>query len=76
MTVTKIDPKKYKLSKTFCKDLEIILKVVDLSIRGLSPYAIYKPVNRILNVLKEEQTILKLHYESNKKLRDNKGVVN
>lgn len=67
------DFKAYKEAKVFCKHLEMILKVIDLSIRGLSCYRIYVPVKKILLVLEDQQSILKSHYDKQLLIRKNKG---
>lgn len=65
--------KKYKLAKVICGDLELILKVVNLSLRGLEPYRPYTPVRRLIESLKEEKSILESHLEKQKKIKKEKG---
>jgi hypothetical protein len=67
--------KDYKLAKVFCSDLEIILRVVDLAIRGLEPFKRYKPVSRLIFVMKEEKVILESHYDKYKQVKKDKGKI-
>jgi hypothetical protein len=67
--------KDYKLAKIFCNDLELILKIVGLAIRGLEQFRHYKPVTRLLYNLKEEKTILESHLDKYKKVKKDKGKV-
>ena len=71
--MVKHDLKKYKLSKVLTEHLEAILLVVNLSIKGLSHFRIYVPVNKILVVLEEQKKVLELHYGHQKKIKETKG---
>lgn len=67
------DIKQLKASKIYITHLESILKVVDLSIKGLQHFELYDSVRRILNVMRDEQKILQLHLEKQKHILKNKG---
>lgn len=65
----------YKLAKIFEKDLSTLIKHVDSAIILFAPYAKYSPINRILNVLQNEQLILKSHEQEAKHLIETKGKI-
>lgn len=69
------DMKQYKLSRIMCNDLKIILERIEASLTQLSPYKIYRPVQRVLLILQEEKRILESHYEKYKEIRREKGRV-
>lgn len=56
-----VDLKNYKVAKQFNSDAKVILKIVDLAIRGFQPFSHYKPVGEILSVLKSNKSILEAH---------------
>jgi hypothetical protein len=53
--------KDYKLAKAFTEDSKSFLRVLDLSIRGLTPYQHYKPIASALNSLSDNKKILEAH---------------
>lgn len=62
-----VNLKDYRQAKRFTDDLEQILKIVNLSIAGLSHYSKYSAVNVIISTLQTNRTLLEIHY--NKYLR-------
>lgn len=64
----------YKTSKLFTLHLEAILKVLTLTETALAPFNIYLPVMRILNTITTEKRLLKIHYEKQKKICEEKGL--
>ena len=65
----------YKLAKVFSKDLETIVREVELSIAKLSPYVRYKPVAKVLGTLKNELIVLKIHQKECSNIVTTKGQV-
>lgn len=65
---------KYKLAKRICEDLPKILRVIDLSIKGLSFYKHYVPAAAIINYLKEQEHTIKFQLEKYKKILEQKGL--
>lgn len=57
-----IDINEYRKAKRFTDDLEQILKIVNLSIAGLSHYSKYTAVNVIISTLQTNRTLLEIHY--------------
>lgn len=64
--------KEAKTNKLHIANIEVILKIVDLSLRGLERYGIYRPVMDILLVLKEQKSILEAHLNKMKQKVDTK----
>lgn len=58
----------YKTARQYVKDAKIILKVLDLTVRGLSPFAQYKPVSSILNEITNSRTMLEIHLKTANKI--------
>lgn len=65
--------KSYKESLIVINHIEAILKVIDLTIKALTHYRIYLPVQKILITLKEQKLTLEIHLEHHKKQKTNKG---
>lgn len=65
--------KKYKKAKLCVEHLQAILKVIDLSIRGLSNFEVYVSVHRILNVMRDEKRFLEAHLKEQKSILESKG---
>ena len=65
----------YKISKTVVRDLEAILTVINLTIRGLQLFKHYIPVAKVLNVLENEKGILNAHLQKYTKINQEKGKV-
>lgn len=63
----------YRRAKLLVADLEKIIKVIDLSTTALSHFSKYAPVNVIISVLQTNQTLLKTHYEKQKRILKAKG---
>jgi hypothetical protein len=62
----------YKRAKIFTNDLEKIIKIISLSIQGLSHFSRYTPVNTIISTLQTNKTLLEIHYNKYKKIVENK----
>jgi len=71
-----LDARKYKLSKIFTKDLDLILQYINLSIKGLERYKQYLPAQKILYVLKEEKLFCELQLKKYEKIKKDKGKIN
>lgn len=67
--------KDYKRAKVNLLHLEAILKVYELSTKGLSNFEIYVSVQRVLPVLKEETYLIKSQIRKLKKIIEEKGKV-
>lgn len=65
----------YKKAKILAKDLEVILKIINLSISALHHYSKYAPVNVIISTLQTNKTLLEIHYNKYKRIIDTKGKV-
>lgn len=66
-----INLKQYKDKKTLAKvvnDLESLISIVNLNIKGLQKYAHYKPIANILSVLRDEQLSLETHLKKYRKM--------
>lgn len=57
-----------KKLKVYVVHLKAILRVVDLSIRGLVSFEVYKPVHEILRTLREQKMILESHLNKYEKI--------
>lgn len=55
--------------------LKAILKVVDLSIKGLTTFEVYVPVHTILITLREQKRILEAHLKQITNILDDKGKI-
>ena len=69
------DLKKYKESIVVIEHISAILHVLNLTIRALSIFSIYAPVQRILYTLENEKYILESHYYKYKRIKDSKGRI-
>lgn len=67
--------KSYKLAKVFSTDLAVIIEETETAIKKYSQYSRYKPVMRILSVLKDELEILKAHKKNCQQIIDSKGQI-
>jgi hypothetical protein len=65
---------KYKLAKQVCQDLPKVLKVLDLSIKGLGFYKHYASAAGIIVFLKEQQQLIQYQLEKYQKILDKKGL--
>jgi len=65
--------KNYKKAKVYVQHLEAILKVVDLSVKGLSLFEVYIPVHRILVVMKDERRFLESHLKEQQEIIRRRG---
>ena len=65
--------KDYREAKIILPQLEAILRIVNLSIQGLSFYRAYMPVSVMLHTLKEQKIVLEIHRDRYKRIVDMKG---
>jgi hypothetical protein len=65
----------YRKAKILEKDLEQILRVINLSISALHFYSKYAPVNVIISTLQTNKTLLEIHYNKYKRIVETKGEV-
>lgn len=66
----------FRLAKKYKKDSVDFLKVIDLSIRGLTPFKVYIPVKKILLELHDQKAILMAHLSTAEKILDKKEIIN
>lgn len=64
--------KDYREAKTILPDVINILRVVNLAIKALEFYKSYLPVMKMLNVLREQKTLLELHQSKYKEVTKGK----
>lgn len=69
------DFNKYKKAKIIVEDLEKILKIIDLSMKGLKPFRKYTSLSETLLCLEDSKSILEIHLEHHRKILENKGKV-
>lgn len=69
------DYKDLKKSKVIVVELEVILKVLRLTIRGLKSFNYYEPVKQLLPHLRDCKTILEIHL-NHQKNKVEKGIEN
>jgi hypothetical protein len=69
------DLKKYKESIVVIDHLNVILKIINLSIKGLQMFSMYTPVARILYTLENERAILECHYYKYNRIKESKGKI-
>jgi hypothetical protein len=72
MNVTKL--KDYRVAKKFVADSESFMRVIDLSIRALTPFKTYKPINRVLVELEDQKAILGAHLNTAQKILEKKNA--
>jgi hypothetical protein len=68
--------KDIKKIKLYVTHLKAILKVVDLSIRGLITFEVYTPVHAILVTMREQKRILESHLNQYTKILKERGNLN
>lgn len=72
--------KDYRVAKAFSEDSIVILKIIDLAIRSLSIYSHYKPIQSLLQELKNCKVIIEAHRNTSNKIlassRDDAGGSN
>lgn len=69
------DLAKYKKAKIVVRDLEQILKILGLSLKGLKPYKKYTSLSETMMALEDSRTILEVHLEHHKRILETKGKV-
>ena len=70
------DFSKYKKSKVVVKELTTLLKIIDLSISGITPFTKYNSISETLMCLRDNKTILEVHLLHHQQILKNKGEVN
>jgi len=76
MAKTVNDLSEYRKAKIIIKDLDVILKIINLSISALHHYSKYAPVNLIISTLQTNKTLLEIHYNKYKRIVETKGKMN
>ena len=66
----------YKKAKQVIKDLELMLKIVNVAGIGISKYSKYKIGAKILNVLLESKKELETNINTCNKIISTKGIIN
>lgn len=66
------DHKVKKKAELIAEDLEKVLMVMDLSVRGLTPFAKYVQVMETISALQNNKTLLEIHLNKYRKLKDKK----
>lgn len=61
-----------KNAKVACDNITDILKIFDLTTRGLKNFKGYTSVQRVLDSIQYEKNLLESHLNEFKKLKDNK----
>lgn len=69
------DFNKYKRAKIITKELEKVLNIINLSLKGLKPFRKYTSISETLLCLEDSKSILEIHLEHQKKILENKGRV-
>lgn len=75
MTKTVNSLHEYRKAKVLAKDLEQIIKVINLTISALHFYSKYSPVNVIISTLQTNKTLLEIHYNKYKRIVETKGEI-
>jgi len=65
--------KDYKEAIILTEHLDAILKVLNLTERGLEHFKLYIPVAKVLHTIKDQKSILEVHYEKAKRVKESKG---
>lgn len=69
------DFNRYKKAKVLEKDFEVIIMLLNISIKGLDQYLKYVPVMECVSVLKNNKTLLELNLRRIKTVINNKGNI-
>jgi hypothetical protein len=64
---------KFKKAKTIVKELTNLLKIIELSIAGLTPFRKYTSISETLSCLEDNKTILTVHLQHHSAILKNKG---
>jgi len=67
------DLNKVKKAKTIVRELETVLKILNLSIKTLAPFQKYNSLSETLHALEDSKTILGVHFEHYQQVLKNKG---
>lgn len=66
--------KKAKRSETIVEELEAVLNIVRLTVKGLRLFRYYSPVQDILKQLNDSKTIIEIHLNNHRQIIENKGA--
>lgn len=66
---------KYKKSKVVVKELTTLLKIIELSISGITPFTKYNSIPETLMCLRDNKIILEVHLQHHQNIIKNKGEV-
>lgn len=69
------DFNKLKKAKRIVKELEIVMKILNLAYAGLKPFRDYNSLQETLLCIYDSRTILQIHLDANKQILKNKGQV-
>lgn len=69
------DFNKLKKAKVIVRELTILLKIVELSINGMTPFRKYSSIQETLACLQDNKIILQIHLDHHKQILANKGSV-
>lgn len=76
VTINKIhDFNKLKKAKRIVKDLETVMKILNLTHIGLKPFRDYTSLQETLLCIEDSKTILQIHLDHQKNVLKNKGEV-
>lgn len=67
--------KSYKESLIVSEHLGAIIKVLNLTLKGLERFKVYIPVKKILLVIQDQKSVLESHYEKFQKIKSEKGRI-
>ena len=69
------DFNKLKKAKVIVRELTTLLKIVELSINGMTPFRKYSSIQETLACLQDNKTILSIHLSHHKAILESKGSV-
>ena len=70
----KLDEEQEKKFEKIAEDLKLAIQVMDLSIRGLTPFLKYVQVMESVSCLQNNKTLLEIHLRKYQKLKDERPV--
>lgn len=65
--------KNLKKSKLIVSELRMVLRILNLAVRGLKGFHYYSPVKDLLPHIKDCKTIIEVHYNHHLQLIEKKG---
>lgn len=69
------DFNKYKKAKTVVEELDVVIKIINLTLKGLKPFREYTTLSETIECLKDSKTILGIHLDHQRQILKNKGQV-